>query len=215
MRRPRDPGAARRRRGQRRDDDRRRRPDLEGPPGHAAASYAAGYGVLRFALELVRGDERPYGLGLSEAQWIALATSWLAVALWTGAIVVACACALTLGAAALLVARRAGWPRGFWLANPRHLRELDALLQTQASLGPAPGCTTEGLLVSVHALPDGAFDVVASSARGRVSAAALRPVALQLGARWHLIDALDGQTPGLVHLLLRRGPGPQKTSAPA
>jgi prolipoprotein diacylglyceryltransferase len=178
---------------------------LDGTPGHATALYAGGYGVARFGLELLRGDDRPCRLGLSEAQWIALVTSWLAVALWSGAIVLACACAITLGAAALLVARRAGWPIGFWLASPRHLRELDSLLRAGASSSRlARGCTTEGLRVSIHALPDDSFDVVASHARGCVSASVLRPVALQLGSSWRLVDAFDGQVPGLVHLLLRR-----------
>jgi prolipoprotein diacylglyceryltransferase len=42
-------------------------------PGTALALYVAGYAILRFVLERLRGDSRPHLLGLSEAQWTALA----------------------------------------------------------------------------------------------------------------------------------------------
>lgn len=42
------------------------------PPGSIFAGYLVAYSIGRFALEIVRGDpERPYRLGLSEAQWTA------------------------------------------------------------------------------------------------------------------------------------------------
>lgn len=37
--------------------------------------YASSYALLRFALELLRGDRRPHFAGLSEAQWICVATA--------------------------------------------------------------------------------------------------------------------------------------------
>ncbi|HEX2832561.1 MAG TPA: prolipoprotein diacylglyceryl transferase family protein [Thermoanaerobaculia bacterium] len=37
--------------------------------------YVSSYAVLRFALELLRGDRRPHFAGLSEAQWICVVTA--------------------------------------------------------------------------------------------------------------------------------------------
>ncbi|TMQ27318.1 MAG: hypothetical protein E6J90_02800, partial [Deltaproteobacteria bacterium] len=51
-------------------------------PGRAALIYALGYAAVRFVLELFRGDgARPYTLGLSQAQWMAVATA-IACAVW-------------------------------------------------------------------------------------------------------------------------------------
>jgi hypothetical protein len=46
---------------------------LEGrPPGSAFIWYVGAYGVVRFSLEFLRGDRRPYHFGFSEAQWLSL-----------------------------------------------------------------------------------------------------------------------------------------------
>ena len=46
-------------------------------PGEVSALYVSVYALMRFFLELVRGDTaRPYLLGSSESQWIAVASSW-------------------------------------------------------------------------------------------------------------------------------------------
>lgn len=177
-----------------------------GAPGDGAALYASGYAVSRFGLELLRGDDRPYGLGLSEAQWTALATGALAAALAPSAFTLSCAVALAVAAAALVVAWRVRWPLAFWLANPRHLRELDSLLIAQCrSSRRTAAHTTEGLRISVHAMADDSFDVVASHPHHRVTPAVLRRVGERLGANWQLVDAIAGRNPGLVHLLLRNG----------
>lgn len=42
-------------------------------PGSVVAAYAAGYGMIRFALEFLRGDDRQRHAGLSTAQWMSLA----------------------------------------------------------------------------------------------------------------------------------------------
>jgi hypothetical protein len=178
-----------------------------GAPGHAAAAWFAGYGVSRFALELLRGDDRPYGLGLSEAQWTAVATSALAIALWPHAAVIACAALVAAGALALIVARRRAWPPAYWLANPNHLRELDAhLIARAAAPADAPATTTLGLQLSVHALDAATFDVIVSwaGARRPLDARTMRRVAAQLGARWTVVDVVAGRTPGLIHLIVAR-----------
>lgn len=50
------------------------------PPGRVFAWFLAGYAVLRFGTEGLRGDRRPHWLGLSVPRWMALAE--LGVALW-------------------------------------------------------------------------------------------------------------------------------------
>jgi prolipoprotein diacylglyceryltransferase len=170
-----------------------------GAPGHASALYLAGYGVSRFTLELARGDDRPYGLGLSEAQWTALVTSWIAVALWPAIAIAACAGLITLGAGALLFARRRDWPRAYWLANPNHLREVHAALIAGAAEAKV---TQEGLRVSTHALPDGRIDLIASHEARPLTPAPVRAMAAQLG-RYTVDDVVAGRTPGLLHVLLR------------
>src|SRR6185437_11053984 len=109
------------------------------------------------ALELARGDERPTALGLSEAQWIALATSWLALVLWPIAVIAAIAIALIVAGAALALARGRRWPATYWLASPRHVRELEAAIASRAA-----AVTSERMRVSVHRLADGSLDVIAS-----------------------------------------------------
>ncbi len=50
--------------------------------GALLAAYAAGYGLLRFALEFLRGDPRQQWAGLTTAQWISLALLAAGVAFW-------------------------------------------------------------------------------------------------------------------------------------
>jgi prolipoprotein diacylglyceryltransferase len=175
-----------------------------GPAGHATALWAAGYGVSRFTLELLRGDPRPDKLGVSEAQWTALVTSSLAILLWPAPAIIACAALIAVATAAIALARRRDWPRAFWLARPDHLHELDALVGTRVASADASATVTgEGLRVSVHPAGPGVYDVVASHVRYPLDARLARAVAEQLGARWQLVDAVAGRTPGLVHLMLR------------
>jgi len=65
-------------------------------PGRAALIYALGYAAVRFALELIRGDgARPYAGGLSEAQWMAVATTMVCAAWRPGPITIGVAIMLT------------------------------------------------------------------------------------------------------------------------
>ena len=98
------------------------------PPGTAFTMFIAGYALLRFTLEWLRGDlGRHYVLALSEAQWISLA---LAVAAGAGGAsgVVPGSAVLIVPAALLLgatLATIAGWfPRCRELAAPVHVTEL-------------------------------------------------------------------------------------------
>jgi hypothetical protein len=91
-------------------------------PGAALAWYGSAYAVLRFALELLRGDAaRPYVAGLSAAQWISLAIA-AAVAIVHHAYAPAAA---VLAVAAVLLMITAPRRR---LLGPRHVAELAAAL---------------------------------------------------------------------------------------
>jgi hypothetical protein len=122
-------------------------------PGNVLAWYLVAYAVMRFGLEHLRGDRRPYWLGLSQAQWMSLAEVLFAVFVVDGRPVL-------VGAAAVLVFAVALWR---WFRSPRrrllrrpHLGELrshidalvDAVLGT-ASIHPALHKTSEGAAIAV------------------------------------------------------------------
>ena len=163
-------------------------------PGRPAVIYIAGYAMIRFALELVRGDAaRPQRLGLSEAQWIAPATV-TACAIWQpGWPTFGAALALWL-AAALLVARREARA----LLAPPHLHELDQRCH-DATRSQARAETSLGVSVSRHDLPDGRIDWVLSCDRPTWSPAAAHRLADLL---WPHHALVAGRLPGVVHVLV-------------
>lgn len=161
-----------------------------GEPGTAALVYILGYAPLRFVLELVRGDGlRPYVLGLSEAQWIALATA-LACAAWRPGVVTTSIAAGLVAGAILLVATRA---RRALLAPP-HLRELDRAL-ADASDGKRHE-TSRGIAVSRNALPDGRIDWILSGST--LTDATARKLAHLM---WPISEFVPARTQGMVHVL--------------
>ncbi len=165
-------------------------------PGTAAVIYGSGYAVLRFALELVRGDPvRPFARGLSEAQWFSLATAAVcAIARprwWTLASVV-----LVLGAAGYLIARR----RRRELFQPPHLREIDRLCdEIAADPAHARRDTSLGVGLSLHVLPDGRRDWILSSSHAVWSVDAARRLAALL---WNTPEIIEGRVGGVVHVLV-------------
>jgi hypothetical protein len=167
-----------------------------GTPGRAAIVFSGGYAVLRFALELVRGDPvRPFAYGLSEAQWCCLAVGALCAitrpSMWT----LALAGALAAGATAL-VARR----RRRELVLPPHLHELDLLCDTVlADPVHARRDTGLGVGASCHVLPDGRLDWVLSSVHPAWSAATARAITAAL---WPDAEVVEGRTPGVVHAIV-------------
>lgn len=171
-------------------------------PGHAAAAWFTLYGAGRFALELVRGDPRPRLLGSSEPQWTAAATTWIALALWPCTTITVAAAAQLAALVAVALAWRARWPRRYWLAQPEHLHELHRFVaRARYRPGRERIVTRGGIEASVHAMPDGAIDLV-TRYRG-TDLRDLDPVIAYLSRRWHLLDVVVGQTRGVVHLLLR------------
>lgn len=166
-------------------------------PGSPAAIYLAGYAVVRFGLELVRGDGlRPYAYGLSEAQWVAVATT-LAVAIWQPAIASIGIAAVLAIAAGIVIRRR----RTRELFLPPHLRELERMMQ-QAYDGTRHE-TTLNVAVSRHALPDGRIDYVLSSTNPQWSEATCRALARLMWSEWQLVV---GKTPGVMHVIVREDP---------
>lgn len=110
-------------------------------PGAVFAWFLAGYAVLRFGTEAMRGDKRPHWLGLSVARWMAIAE--MGVALWIArdpgspaerdALVLAVLAAAI--PAALYVRRK--FDRRPALLAPSHLEELRAVVRG-AAVGAIP-----------------------------------------------------------------------------
>jgi hypothetical protein len=162
-------------------------------PGVAAVVYIVGYGLARFALELVRGDSlRLQALGISEAQWTAPLTI-LGCALWRpGAITIGAAVSVVAGTAVLVALRRRRE-----LFAPPHLRELDLACAEAARSGEGVE-TSLGVSVSRHALPDGRVDWVLASAHPRWSTASARRLA---DLMWPSYELVEGRLGGFVHVV--------------
>jgi hypothetical protein len=120
---------------------------LGAPAGAGFALYVGGYALLRFPLELARGDAgRRWWRGLSEAQWTSLALAGAIAALGLAgvlggraelALLHALPAALLAPAAALQLAGAIGRPHG--ALDPRHVRELAAVLRAaEARDGAVP-----------------------------------------------------------------------------
>jgi hypothetical protein len=195
---------------------------LSGEPAGSALAFVLGiYGPLRFGLEFLRGDrERPFVLGLSEAQWTAVALAWgvvgLALAaglrLAGGYLVLAVALTAVAAAVTATALRR---PASAWLlAQPSHLDELLALagsLERTAAGELVAGETSRGLRLSLSIEP------IAGGIRrhyalshghrplGPRASEALRAALLwrhTTGARW---QSRAGGSEGVIHLVVDEG----------
>ena len=118
-------------------------------PGAAFGAYVTGYAIIRFGLELVRGDPvRRYWHGLSEAQWTSLLVVFAMVALAAARLVPGLAehlaTAAILVVAALVVARRPSTA----VLHPAHVRELAALFPAPRAGRPVVVETSQGVRLS-------------------------------------------------------------------
>lgn len=168
-----------------------------GRAGDATALYVAGYALVRFHLELLRGDrDRRYVWGLSEAQRMAIATCAIAAVLHPGVLTWMPFGALLVVGSVLVATRNR--PRRL-LMRAAHIHELG---RVHSQLGVAEtGKTSEGMAVTRHMLPDGRTDFVWSRDAG-LAVGDARRLAMALDAR---AEVVVGQVPGLIHVLI---PGP-------
>jgi hypothetical protein len=166
-------------------------------PGVPALIYLTGYGAVRFALELVRGDStRPYWLGLSEAQWTACATL-LACAVLDRSLLTALPLGAVIVGALWLIKRRTR--RAPFLSS--HLYELDRACRAVQTAGDgARRETSLGVAVSVHALPDGRTDWILSATQPWWSIDAARRLAASL---WSELELVPGRAGSIVHVLVK------------
>ena len=179
-------------------------------PGAAFGWYVTGYALLRFALELLRGDPvRRYWRGLSEAQWtsllvVAVMCALAAAGALPGAVEHLGAFALLAGAAAITLARR---PRS--LLHPRHVRELAALLPAPRDGRATVVTTSLGVQLSA-----GRSHYTLSAASGELTqrdAAELARVIAWLGSVPGAVDLVPGAA-GAYHLIVARSPGSKPAS---
>ena len=170
---------------------------VSGTPGSAALVYAIGYGLVRFVLELFRGDPvRPYAYGLSEAQLSCMAVI-AAAAAWRPSSWTLIPLGAVLAGATLLVARR----RERELFAPPHVRELDRICEAVLADPEHARRETRLVAVSCHPLDDGRIDWVMSSIHARWSVHAARRLGAEL---WRDLEVIGGRTPGVVHVVVAR-----------
>ncbi|MGE0397113.1 MAG: prolipoprotein diacylglyceryl transferase family protein [Kofleriaceae bacterium] len=160
-----------------------------GVDGTATVIFVIAYAAVRAPLELARGDSgRPYALGLSEAQWIALITAAIATVVRPSIITVVVSCVLAAFCAVVAARNRSLVRR---LRRPRHLDEIARILRS-----PAASETSVALKVSVHPLPNDRLDVVWS--HPSLSASGARMLACDLFESFELVP---GTTSGLYHVI--------------
>lgn len=165
-------------------------------PGDAAVVYASGYGVLRFTLELHRGDPvRAYRGGLSEAQWWSIAVLVMAAAAHPSWWTLATLATVAVYAPRLVAHRKR---RALWL--PPHLAEIDRLCAA-ALADPVGGSFVShlGVEVSCARLPDGRIDWILSSQHATWSPATAARMAALL---WIDAEVVRGRTRGIVHVIV-------------
>lgn len=165
-------------------------------PGTASALYVVGYANVRFVLELLRGDgARAYIAGVSEAQWIGLATT-AAVAGLASSVAHALIAGLLAVATIACIIRKPAFVDA--LRAPRHLDELERvhrMLARQRESGVV--ATSAGLRVSVRSHPSGLLDLLWS--HDRLDEHDVRALAQDLALDGEVVSA---NTAGMYHVLV-------------
>jgi hypothetical protein len=171
--------------------------------GSGFAVYVGGYALLRFPLELLRGDPgRRWWRGLSEAQSTSLAVAAALVAIDPD-VLHAIPLAVLAPAAALQAAGAFGRPHG--ALDPRHVRELAAAMDVaEARDGvapPAPVSTSLGVRVSHGS--QGGCEHWSLSGAAPATERALARVVMWLRAPAGEAEVVTG-TAGLLHVVIPR-----------
>jgi hypothetical protein len=191
----------------------------EPAPGDLTFFYLTGYGLARFGLELVRGDEaRAMWRGVTEAQLTAVAVAWSLVTLrWDNLAAWAAAVALSLATLSVLAHRRRRPFATCWLRSPWHLQEIEALLaewRSRHGSGRVARVATTGLGLRISLQRVGGGGEVACDLLFSFPGRALAPEDIAA-----LVDDLGlarelraspivraGLNAGLVHVLLPASP---------
>lgn len=195
------------------------------PPGTAFAFYVIGYALGRFWIELARGDaERPYFLGFSQAQWIALLLAIAVVSAGQAGILpaspghVVAAAGLLLSMLLIAVWRRLEGARRFDLLHARHVLEIAGGLRQLAFSSRQPNAdrrrkidvvrTSLGMQISAGQTVKGGQSIRHYSFSKAGSALHFR-AARALGDEIALLEHSSGPfeliagSAGVFHLLLR------------
>jgi Prolipoprotein diacylglyceryl transferase len=184
--------------------------------GAGFALYIAGYAMVRFGLEELRGDPvRPYWHGLSEAQWTSLfVAGGAAVAarlgllpLSTTLVVIA---ALALLAWPVVLALRSG---SSGLLHPAHVREVAQIVPGPATGRPRVTQTSRGLRISA-AVVDPALTYTLSRSRRPLrarDAARLAAVIRGMSHPEHDAVLIPGAA-GAYHVVIEPRPVPRRSS---
>ena len=169
---------------------------LDTTRGTATCVFVLGYALVRFPLELARGDSaRPYYKGLSQAQWIAVLSS-AAVLAYRPTWLAILATAVLLGIAVAVAAHQ----RSTSFKHPHHLDEVERSVARLVTRCDATTVwTSAGLKVSARRLEDGTIDLVWSHANLTRARAEQVANALFTGA-----EVIPGKAEGLFHVLVQR-----------
>jgi hypothetical protein len=177
---------------------------VQGPPGTALTWYVAAYGLLRFGLELLRGDAgRPSWLGFSQAQWYSVVLVVGTVAASRAGLLPGRAWDLGVGAGLVaamlgLAAARRSPASAHRLCSPLHTAELAGLLARMAR-SPAPDVHLSSLGLRISAgVADGVEHVTLSAGRPPLAPGQARALA-------RLVSRLRGAPAGTLVAGARAG----------
>lgn len=171
------------------------------PAGSGFALYVGGYALLRFPLELARGDAgRRWWGGASEAQWTSLLVAAPLVEL---GLVWALPAVVLIGATGLQASGAFGRQGG--ALDPRHVRELAGVLREaesrSATSPPAPVSTSLGVRISYGA--GHGCEHWSVSGAGPATQRALARVILWLRSPVGEAEVVSGPV-GLMHVVIPR-----------
>lgn len=176
-------------------------------PGEIVAGYLLGYAVVRFALELGRGDDdRPYLFGASEAQWIAVVSAVVIAAIALDAehpravIALIIAAVLAVALLALAIAGRALRWRAWGWRHVNRIRELaDAVARLRLERGTGVHVReVDGVRLSYSAAGE---HYALSRTAGELDERAARVIAARLAALCGTaFEVRAGRTAGVFHL---------------
>ncbi|HEU0034731.1 MAG TPA: prolipoprotein diacylglyceryl transferase family protein [Kofleriaceae bacterium] len=169
---------------------------LDDTPGTAAVVVASGYAVLRFAVELGRGDiDRRFLAGLSDGQWGCLATAAVCAAVRPSIGTLASLGVLVVAATHLVVMRHRSE-----LVAPAHLAELDELIDDVMLDSRRRARTTRaGVTIACRALDDGRIAWTFTASHRAWSEATARRIASTL---WEAARVTPGPAPGSFEVLV-------------